>query len=149
MKRYIILIFVLAVFVNRSFGQIYAPVHWSYAAKKIDKTQAVLFLKATIDDGWHIYSLNQKDGGPQKTSFVFRQSKDFQVKGNPEEPQSKVRYESAFGIDVHYFENTVIFQQKIILNSQETIVEGKVKFMVCNDERCLPPDEVPFKIPIK
>jgi hypothetical protein len=31
------------------------PVHWNYAAK-IRAQEAVIFLKATMDPGWHIYS---------------------------------------------------------------------------------------------
>jgi len=149
MKKYVVLTGCLILAISKCFGQIYAPVHWSYAAKKISSTQAVLFIKATVDDEWHIYSVNQKDGGPQKTSFVFNPSKDYQLTGNVVEPQPKRKYESAFSMDVFYFENAVIFQQKITLASPQTTVEGKVKFMVCNNERCLPPDEVTFKIPIK
>ena len=52
-------------------AQILTPVHWSYAAKRTGKNEAVVFIKATIDDGWHIYSQTVKDGGPIKTSFTF------------------------------------------------------------------------------
>jgi hypothetical protein len=47
--------------------QVLSPVKWSYAAKKISQNEADIYLKATIDDGWHIYSTAQKDGGPIKT----------------------------------------------------------------------------------
>ncbi len=54
-----------------AYAQIETPVRWSYAAKKVNGKEAVVLLKATIKPGWHIYSLNVKDGGPIKTSFEF------------------------------------------------------------------------------
>jgi len=57
MKRILLLITVLLVNAA-AFAQIEAPVKWAYAAKRISSTEAVVFLRATIDDGWHIYSLN-------------------------------------------------------------------------------------------
>src|SRR5665213_4183744 len=64
-----------------SFAQILTPVHWSYAAKKTGPTSGVIFIKAIIDKGWHIYSVNQPDGGPIKTSFKFDPSTAYQAIG--------------------------------------------------------------------
>lgn len=67
-----ILLVLMAVFAGRAaFAQIESHVTWAYAAKKVSATEAVILLRATMDDGWHIYSAYQKDGGPIKTSFKF------------------------------------------------------------------------------
>ena len=52
-------------------GQILKPVTWSYGAKKTGPNEATLFFKATIDDGWHVYSQHVKEGGPIATKFTF------------------------------------------------------------------------------
>jgi DsbC/DsbD-like thiol-disulfide interchange protein len=52
-------------------------------------------------------------------------------------------------MNVSYFEDEVVFQQKIKLNKATTAVKGSVEFMVCNDKSCLPPAEVTFTIPVK
>ncbi len=36
--------------------KITSPVKWSYAATKAKNTEAVIYLKATVEDGWHIYA---------------------------------------------------------------------------------------------
>jgi len=131
------------------FAQILTPVKWSYAAKKINKTEAVLLLKATIDNGWHIYSTRQKDGGPVKTSFTFTPSKDYAVNGALAEPKPVVKFEDAFKMNVSYFEKSVVFQQKIKLKKDQTNIKGKLEYMVCNDKQCLPPEDVDFSIPVK
>ena len=132
-----------------AYAQIEAPVKWSYAAKRTSATEAVVFLKATIQPGWHIYSLNVKEGGPIKTSFDFEKSKDFTLAGKTIEPKPISKFEKAFKMNVTYFEKEVIFQQKIKLKSANaTTVKGKLEYMVCNDIKCLAPEEVAFSIPV-
>jgi len=129
-------------------AQIIRPVKLSYAARKISGTEAMLYVKVTIDDGWHIYSLNQKAGGPLKTSLSFS-GNGFSMTGKITEPKPKRKYEQVFRMDVFYFENSVLFTQKIKLNQKQVSVQGKIEFMVCNAKECLPPDEVGFTVFIK
>ncbi|MFD0940309.1 protein-disulfide reductase DsbD N-terminal domain-containing protein [Pedobacter boryungensis] len=149
MKR-IILILTLVFFTTvGAFAQLENPVSWAYYGKKISSTEAVVYIKATIEDDWHIYSQNIKPGGPNKTIFTFTPSKDFSLSGKTTEPKPISKYEKVFKMDVLYFENEVVFQQKIKLKKGATVVKGKVEFMVCNDKQCLPPNEVTFSIPVK
>ena len=131
-------------------AQVLRPVRWSYTAKRISKTEAVLFIKATIDEDWHIYSQTVPDRGPTRTSFTFSPSKNYALIGTPLEPKPISRFEKVFGIEVAYFENSVIFQQKVKLNVHGPVtVNGSLEYMTCNDEKCLPPETVPFSIMIK
>ncbi|MDB5004407.1 MAG: sugar transporter [Mucilaginibacter sp.] len=132
-----------------AFGQILVPVKWSYAAKKTGDHEAVLFFKAMITPGWHIYSVNQKEGGPLKTSFKLARSSSIMREGNVSEPEPVKKFEKAFEMDVFYFENEVVFQQKIRLKAGQTIVKGTLEYMACNDEKCLPPETISFNIPVK
>jgi len=135
-----------------SFGakaQIESHVKWSYAAKRLSPTEAVVFLKATIDEGWHVYGLNVPDGGPIKTSFTFAKSNDYSLVGAASQPTPIKKYESTFKMDVTYFEKSVIFQQKIKLKSAgATTVKGQLEYMTCNDHKCLPPEDIDFTIPV-
>ncbi|HJP63250.1 MAG TPA: protein-disulfide reductase DsbD N-terminal domain-containing protein [Mucilaginibacter sp.] len=146
MKKALLLITALVISIG-AFAQIEKPVQWSYAAKKISSTEAVVFLRATIQPGWHIYSQNVKDGGPIKTSFTFTPSKEYTLVGKTAEPKPVTKYEEAFKMNVSYFENSVTFQQKIKLKSPGVkAVKGQLEFMVCNDHKCLPPEDVDFDI---
>ncbi|MCJ8211748.1 protein-disulfide reductase DsbD N-terminal domain-containing protein [Mucilaginibacter sp. RS28] len=130
-------------------AQILNPVKWSYAAKKLNNQEAVIFIKATIDQGWHLYSQNVKDGGPVKTSFKFPASKDYTMVGKTAEPKPVTKFEDAFKMNVSYFENEVIFQQRVKLKKPNAVVKGELEFMVCNDKQCLPPDNVQFSVAVK
>ncbi len=149
MKKLIVAAFLLFVAFNTN-AQILQPVKWSYAAKRLSKTDAVVFLKATIDAGWHLYSQNVADGGPVKTTFTFSPSGAYSLTGSTIEPKPITRFEKTFNMNVSYFEKSVVFQQKIKLKGTgPATVKGKFEYMVCNDQQCLPPDEVEFSIPVK
>lgn len=139
MKKLIINTLALSLFVIAARAQILAPVHWSYGAKKLSNNEAVVFIKATIDDGWHVYSQYVKAGGPVKTTFTFIASPAYTLEGKTIEPTPVTRNEKAFKMDVSFFENTVVFQQKIKLKAVQATVKGTLEYMTCNDHQCLPP----------
>ncbi len=148
MKKSLILIALMVMGIG-AYAQIEAPVKWSYAAKRISSTEAVVFLRATIQDGWHIYSLDVKDGGPIKTSFTFTPSKEYSLDGKTTEPTPVTKFEKAFSMNVSYFEKTVTFQQKIKLKSANvSVIKGQLEYMTCNDKKCLPPEDLDFSIPL-
>jgi len=150
MKRILFITTVLLFNLLMVKAQILKPVRWSYAAKRLSKTEGVVFIKATIDEDWHVYSQTVPDGGPVKTSFSFSSSKTYTLIGATQEPKPITQFEKVFGIEVAYFENSVIFQQKVKLNvSWPVTVKGSLNYMTCNDEKCLPPETVPFSITIK
>ena len=148
MKRSILLAALLFLVGSVLHAQILVPVKWSYGAKKVNDTAAIVFLKATIDSGWHVYSQHVKPGGPIPTSFTFDRSADYELVGKTVEPRPIVRMEKVFAMNVGYFERSVIFQQKIKLKKAQVTVGGKLGFMTCNDKECLPPDNLRFSIPV-
>lgn len=145
----LILLTIGILFSLSASSQILKPVKWSYAAKKTSKTEATLYLKATIDEGWHIYSQNIADGGPVKTSFTFAPSKAYKPVGKTIEPKPIVKFEKSFDMNVSYFAKSVIFQQKVKLTGSTAAVKGTLEYMVCDDSQCLPPETVEFSIPVK
>ncbi|CAM4057947.1 Disulphide bond corrector protein DsbC [Pedobacter westerhofensis] len=149
MKKLTFLSFTILLFSMTAFSQILKPVTWSYAAKRTSATTATIYLKATIDQGWHLYSQYVKDGGPVKTSFTFPASKEYSLIGKTIEPKPISKFEPTFNMNVGFYENSVIFQQKIKLTSKSTAVKGTVQFMVCDDKQCLPPENIDFTIAVK
>jgi thiol:disulfide interchange protein DsbD len=130
-------------------AQILTPVHWNYGSKKIGRDEAVVFIKATIDDGWHLYSQFVKDGGPVKTTITFSLSPSYTLVGKTAEPKPVTRNEKVFNMDVSFFEHEVIFQQKIKLKTGQATVKGTLEYMTCNDQKCLPPDNLEFSVQVK
>lgn len=54
-------------------------------------------------------------------------------------------YDEQFAMNLRWYPGTVSFIQKLkITDPAKFKVEGEVEFMACNDETCLPPDQIPF-----
>jgi len=149
MKRITLILNLLFFTSLGAFAQLDNPISWSYVAKKTSPTEATVYIKANLEESWHLYSQTVKSGGPSKTIFTFAKSNDYALVGKTIEPKPISKFEKVFNMNVPYFENQVVFQQKIKLNKGATTVKGKVEFMVCNDSKCLPPNEVEFSIPVK
>lgn len=132
-----------------AFAPIENHVKWKLGAKRISPTEANIFIKAKIDNGWHIYSQHIEEGGPTKTEFTFAPSKDYKLTGKTIEPNAIVKFDEVFKMNIGFFEKDVTFQQKIKLKPGETpTVQGNLRFGVCNNKSCLPPDEASFSISV-
>ncbi|HLP06349.1 MAG TPA: cytochrome c biogenesis protein CcdA [Paludibacter sp.] len=133
-----------------SFAQIENPVKWSFASRNTSAGEAELVITATIDKHWHVYSQFIGKGGPVPTSFKFAKSADYELVGSVTETSMVTKvYEKAFEMEVSYFSDKAVFVQKIKLKKDEPTVNGSLEYMACNDEQCLPPEEVPFSIKVK
>jgi len=146
------LVFILflmhCVFANAAYGQINQPVKWQFSARPISSTEAEIAFTANLDDGWHIYSQHLEEGGPLPTSFSFTPADDEYTRlGEVKEVSTPVKsYDNTFMMDIIWFAKTAVFTQKIKLKTATATVKGKIEFMVCTDEMCLPPDIIPFTV---
>ena len=149
MKRLIIAL-VLLTSAQVLKAQILRPVKWSYAAKKTSPTEAIVYFKATIDEGWHMYSQHIADGGPTKTVFTFAPSAQYALVGKTTESNPIVKFEKMFDMKVGYFEKQAVFQQKVKLKSKsQAMVKGSIQFGACNDTQCTPPEDINFNVSVK
>ncbi len=140
MKNLILILTIL--FGLNGHSQIFEPVKWSTSVEKISDTEYDLVSKATIESGWHLYSQNVPEDGPIPTTFSYQDSENYELFGETKEAVGHVIDDPVFEMRIKYFEGKTEFRQRItILNSTE-VIEGEVEFMVCDDERCLPPTEV-------
>ena len=131
----------------QSFAQT-GPVKWTFSTKKKTSGDFNIYLVATVPSPWHIYSQNTPSGGPLPTKITFSKNPLVSVTGNPaEEGKSKTIHDKNFGVDVIYFQNDVNFVQSVKLKTPvKTSLHGTVEYMVCNDNKCLPPVTIPFDI---
>jgi thiol:disulfide interchange protein DsbD len=125
-------------------------VKWNFTSKKIaDKTYEV-HMTAIINGNYHMYAQNAGVEGPLPTAFAFTKNPLLVLDGKVREMGKLVKkYESTWSGSVNYYEKTVNFIQTVkVRGSAKTNLAGKVEFMVCNDNLCLPPAEVEFSVNI-
>ncbi|HPT31143.1 MAG TPA: protein-disulfide reductase DsbD family protein [Prolixibacteraceae bacterium] len=138
----------LIIFLFLTFSlsaQVISPVKWSFSVNKISKTEAELVFTADIDKGWHLYSQDIPEGGPIPTTFTIEKGMGFFLTGTVTEPKATEVFDKQFDMKVKYFSAKVEFRQKVrVVSAKPVEVKGVVEYMCCDDEQCLPPNEVPF-----
>lgn len=150
MKHLVVAILLFLLVRSSAEGQILKPVKWTYGAKKVGDNEAIIYIRATIDSPWHIYSLHVGEGGPVKTTIKLNGSPMYRINSPVTEPTPLKKFEEMFNMEAQYFEKSVIFQQKVELKTKDPIVvKGTLEFMACNDEKCLLPEEIEFSVAVK
>ncbi len=142
--------FVILFFVAAANAQIENPVKWAYSAKKITTGVYELHMTATLEPKWHIYSQDISGDGPVPTSISFDKNPLVKPDGAVKEVgKLEKQFDKNFNMVLKFYGNKVDFVQKVKLKTPvSTLAKGKVTFMVCNDQKCLPPRDVAFSIKI-
>lgn len=103
-------------------------------------------LKATltIDDGWHVYGRDEETGIPP--SLTLSATGGLEKVGETVVPFG-VPHET-FGITSHWVMGTAVLEQRLKVPDGAAAgpieLKGRVDYMVCDEESCLPPDSDPF-----
>lgn len=128
-------------------AQIQNPVKWKYEAKKKDGNYEVV-ITASIEKPWHIYSQNTGKNGPLPTTITFKTNPLITRNGKVKEAGILEKiYDKNFQTDVLFYSSSVEFTQIIKVKAGvKTNISGTVEYMVCNDEKCLPPTKKTFDI---
>ncbi len=148
--RYFLLLITL-LFSSSIFSQTLDPIKWKANVEKESDDSYVLYFKATLDKGWHLYSQHEAETdeiAPTPTEFTYNNTDDtYTLVGETIEPKGIEKYDNIFEMDVKYFEDEVTFYQKIqLVNTSITSVKAEVFFSVCDDERCLAPEVIEFDL---
>ncbi|MCQ2331913.1 MAG: thioredoxin family protein [Paludibacteraceae bacterium] len=143
MKRIFSLIVMVAAFVAVN-AQMLEPIKWSSKVNQKDDTHAEIIVTAKIEAGWHLYGMNIGEGGPTPTAFEFT-AKGAKLDGKVTSSSKLIsHYDNMFEMELSWYENSAVFKQKITIGSEPWKVEGKVTYMACNDESCMPGNPYKF-----
>ncbi|MCI4666737.1 MAG: thioredoxin family protein [Bacteroidia bacterium] len=133
-----------------SYAQLEDPVDWSITTKDLGGGKYLLELKANVDPGWHIYSQFTADGGPEPTSLNFEEKENVSLIGKSKEyGEVETSFDDLFGVDVSTFKGNARITQELKVTGEKGKIVGYVRFMVCNDEKCLPPSDEEFSFDLK
>lgn len=150
MKKFFLVALLIAFVTASSFAQIYEPVKWTQELKSTGETTADIIIKASIDEGWHLYGLNLPKDGPIPTSVVFDKIENAEKVGGIQTPSKLLKaFDVNFDMELNWYAKEAVFIQKIkFADASKVSIKGYVEYMVCNDESCLPPTKNQFKLGI-
>jgi DsbC/DsbD-like thiol-disulfide interchange protein len=123
------------------------PVQWSAEVASqtpsADGTTLVnVRLKAVIQDGWHVYSLTQKAGGPTPLSVKVDSSSSVFIGSEVQGPPPQKAMDPNFGVETETYSGAPVITVPVRVSSSALKsgkpIEVKVRSQACSDKFCLP-----------
>lgn len=133
------------------------PIKWSLSVepaqkeyKKGEKLSALV--AAQIQEGWHLYSLEEIPNGPRPTRITLPDNPAFALAGEVEQPLPITKHDENFGVETQFYEEAATFTVPLKINANantgETKLTIQVRYQTCNDHLCLPPKTVVLEAPL-
>lgn len=146
MKKVTIVFFSWLLCVMAIHAQMLEPVKWIIKMVPVEKNLFDISFQAKLEAGWHLYDVNLPEGGPIATSFTFEKTEGVKLVGGiATSSQPKKAHDISFNMELSWFENEVTFLQRVqITDSMKMDITGYIRYMVCDDQNCMPPTEEPF-----
>ena len=123
------------------------PIRWSVKAADATTIKAGgkfnARVIATIDPGWHLYSLDQAPGGPLPTRIWLPEDQKFKLAGDIESPVPQVQFDTNFNMDTQFYNLEAVFSLPVAVATDAPSGNGTLSvnafYQTCNDDTCLPP----------
>ncbi|AZI66764.1 protein-disulfide reductase [Kaistella daneshvariae] len=145
-KNWLILI-VVFLFQGIS-AQIKDPVKFKYNINSLPNNEYEAVLTATIEKKWHIYSKDLPPDSGIPTEMLLTSKEGIQLIGGVVEVGKKHdEFSEAFGAQIVYYSDLVLFKQKFKLknNAKPATVTAEITYQTCNDRVCLAPNTLEFE----
>jgi len=151
MSRSVFRLIIAIIFLSIA-GLAQNPAAWSLSSESSGRSlkSGALFnanLKAEIEPGWHLYALEQPEGGPVATTVKITEGQPFEIAGKIESPKPITKTDPLFTgadgkpLDTKFFMTSATFSVplKATADTSAEILSLDVRFQLCNDTVCLPP----------
>lgn len=132
-----------AIAQQSGFGgpQILEPITWKVSVEGNSTSSATIRLSANIEDGWHLYSLDMPEDGPNSTVIDFTLPEGVTLDGALTPSKKPIeKYDDMFSLNLSWWEGSVSFTQKVKISDEKThAVSISVSFQGCNEQTCVAP----------
>ncbi len=151
--RPITVLVMILLLTNGTFAQSPKPVKVEIRLSEDRVTagdQLILITTVTLDEGWHIYAINEKIDGPIATVIDVAGSGIIRSVGKTREPTPIKKYDSGFQKDTYFHEGIVVFETPIELDPLiipgSNTLNASILYQACNASLCLPPKSETAKL---
>lgn len=125
------------------------PIKWSIKTVPLSVHTGQSFkidVLATIDKGWHLYSIEQPTGGPIPTRITLPENQKFKLAGEIESPLPRVVFDTNFNMDTEFYEREAVFTLPVEISKDASTGKNTLSvttfYQTCDDKMCLPPKTV-------
>jgi DsbC/DsbD-like thiol-disulfide interchange protein len=132
------------------------PVRWSVQAAPSAVTAgqiARIQVAAQIDEGWHLYALEQAEKGPLPTELTAGPEPAFTMRQKEiESPEPQRTQDPNFGVETAWYADSAVFTLPVEVAANVAagarVIEVRARFQACNATLCLRPATVTLSVKI-
>ncbi|MFY9553399.1 MAG: protein-disulfide reductase DsbD N-terminal domain-containing protein [Blastocatellia bacterium] len=133
------------------------PIKWSLKAESPAKRvkagdKFVLELTAEIDEGWHLYSTEEKPEGPKPTRIMLAPNEPFEL-SDIDSPAPQRSVDPNFGVETEFYERRATFALAMKVKRDATAGSHKltvqVRYQSCTETLCLLPRLIKLETEVK
>ena len=140
-------ILLFSVLIGIGYSQFKTPVTISTEVENSSRPGEVahVLIKASMDDEWHIYALENAGEGPV-ASRIKISGDILDEQGLIEHREPTEKFDEGFGVKTRFFKGTTDFRVPIRIKEDapigETTLSVYMLYQVCNESLCYPPAEI-------
>ena len=140
-------ILLFSVLIGIGYSQFKTPVTISTEVENSSRPGEVahVLIKASMDDEWHIYALENAGEGPV-ASRIKISGDILDEQGLIEHREPIEKFDEGFGVKTRFFKGTTDFRVPIRIKEDapigETTLSVYMLYQVCNESLCYPPAEI-------
>lgn len=132
------------------------PVQWTASLVLQDSlkrgSDVTVEVAGAIDDGWHVYALDQLPHGPTPLRVTLEPNEVAVVVGPTTGSAAQKEFSASFGLDTRYYTHAFAVRVPVHLNGKLTagqqLIRLTVRFQACSDRECLLPKTLHLSLPI-
>lgn len=121
-------------------------ISWKQSHKKISDSEIELLFSANIEGQWHLYGTDIPARGPTPTHLIIDKIVGGELVGKLTSDRAPIaKQDPFFNMKISFWEKNVTLRQRIEVSDPSTFkVEGALRYMICDDEQCMPPTSEEF-----
>jgi Disulphide bond corrector protein DsbC len=132
-------------------------VHWSVSLASGSTpvkagSDVTVEVSGSIDDGWHVYGLQQLPGGPTPLRLTLDANDTATAAGNPSESLPDKIHDTRFGLDTQFHSHTLTLRLPVHVTpaaAGSRTIPVSVRFQLCSEGECKPPRTVHLAAPVE
>ncbi len=137
--------FMLCLLLAAPFSAANDPVTCRTTLNELSDSVFAVSFDLKIQPGWHVYSTGLPAGGPVSASITVESEDCAVLLDNLEYEGDEIEKEDPVsGINVRFFEQRVKFVQRFAISDENWKISGYLTFAACDDQSCIPPQNIDF-----
>lgn len=117
-------------------------------------TPTTLELSGHVEEGWHVYALSQKPGGPIPLRVSIEENPVASLAGAPTGSTPETRLDPSFNLETQFYTNSFAVHVPVALKlgspaTADQQIPISIRFQACSTRECKPPKTIHLSVPVE